>query len=51
MLDVYLDSLPEVSSFAGRGLVSPHIDYQREVRSTLKCGREWRKRHERRRLP
>jgi AmmeMemoRadiSam system protein B len=29
MLDVYLDSMPEASPFAGRGLVSPHIDYQR----------------------
>jgi AmmeMemoRadiSam system protein B len=29
MLDVYLDGIAEVESFAGRGLVSPHIDYGR----------------------
>jgi len=29
MLDVYLDDVPETGSFEGRGLVSPHIDYER----------------------
>lgn len=29
MLEDYRDGLPEVAPFAGRGLVSPHIDYER----------------------
>ena len=29
MLDHFLDKLPEVAPFSGRGIVSPHIDYER----------------------
>lgn len=29
MLDVYLDDVPESVPFEGRGVVSPHIDYER----------------------
>ncbi len=40
MLDVFLDGTPEIGSFEGRGLVSPHIDYER---GGLVYAQVWRK--------